>query len=201
MSYPSNSGFQSGYYGPGYGRGGYRARGRGGFQGSGRGGFGGSSANPAFAGQHAPEGSLIGVAVDGKDDTQTGEHDGTNQADGTTTTAVNDNQEFHEIPTVDSLSQPMQMGPNDYQGSMNNGSGYGRGGFMRGPAGRGGIWNGPYQPHIEQPRGPGVEGAPAAPRAMRQGLPNTSVFRQRGGLHDHGKTASVSSNAPIPSQR
>jgi hypothetical protein len=30
-----------------------------------------------------------------------------------------------------------------------------------------------------QPRGQGVEGAPAAPRAMRQGLPNTSVFRQR----------------------
>jgi hypothetical protein len=30
------------------------------------------------------------------------------------------------------------------------------------------------------PPGPGVEGAPAAPRAMRQGLPNTSVFRQRG---------------------
>ena len=32
----------------------------------------------------------------------------------------------------------------------------------------------PYYAH------PGVEGAPAAPRAMRQGLPNTSVFRQRG---------------------
>ncbi|CAG8937832.1 unnamed protein product [Penicillium salamii] len=29
------------------------------------------------------------------------------------------------------------------------------------------------------PPGPGVEGAPAAPRAMRQGLPNTSVYRQR----------------------
>lgn len=33
--------------------------------------------------------------------------------------------------------------------------------------------NGPSAP------GPGVEGAPAAPRAMREGLPNTSVYRQR----------------------
>ncbi|RAH48649.1 uncharacterized protein BO95DRAFT_440142 [Aspergillus brunneoviolaceus CBS 621.78] len=30
-----------------------------------------------------------------------------------------------------------------------------------------------------EPRGQGVEGAPAAPRAMREGLPNTSVLRQR----------------------
>jgi hypothetical protein len=34
-----------------------------------------------------------------------------------------------------------------------------------------------------------VEGAPAAPRAMRQGLPNTSVFRQRG-FQIHGRTSS-----------
>lgn len=31
-----------------------------------------------------------------------------------------------------------------------------------------------------RPEGPGVEGAPAAPRAMRQGLPNTSVLRFSG---------------------
>lgn len=209
MSYPSNSGFQSGYYGPGYGRGGFRGRGRGGFQGPGRGGFGGPSANPAYANHHAPGEGPNGIAADGENITQTGEHDGTRQAsdatpaDGAAKTAltagVDDTQQLQGIPTIDNLGQPMQMNSNDHQGPM--GPGFGRGGFMRGHGARGGYWNGPYQPHIEQSKGPGVEGAPAAPRAMRQGLPNTSVLRQRGGLHGHGKSASVSSNTLAPSQR
>ncbi|KAL4791534.1 hypothetical protein BDV19DRAFT_370339 [Aspergillus venezuelensis] len=94
------------------------------------------------------------------------------------------------IPTIDSLEQPdaafnrgmgMDMGmgvpPNMNQGFGRGGGGYMRGGFH----GRGGSFGGQQfmQPNGMQPRGPGVEGAPAAPRAMREGLPNTSVFRQR----------------------
>ncbi|KAJ5346311.1 hypothetical protein N7541_008793 [Penicillium brevicompactum] len=37
----------------------------------------------------------------------------------------------------------------------------------------------PFGSNGQHAPGPGVEGAPAAPRAMRQGLPNTSVYRQR----------------------
>lgn len=192
MSYPSNSGFQSGYYGPGYGRGGFR----GGFQ---RGGFAGHHANPAFSHQHPPEEGSKAAPVDGEGIPQASEHDAGQQASETTTAdgtaetipaeAGNDGQQLHGIPTVDSQNQPFSMGP-----------GYGRGGSMQGPAGRGGFWGGPYQPHIEQPKlGPGVEGAPAAPRAMRQGLPNTSVLRQRG-FHVQGK-GSVGSNTPALSQR
>lgn len=207
MSYPSNSGFQSGYYGPGYGRGGFRGRGRGGFQGPGRGGFAGHNANPAFSNQHTPEEGPDGNLVNGESIPQASEHDAAEQvseatpaegiAEAAPTEAVNDGQQLHGIPTIDSLNQPMPMGPGGYQGPMS--PGYGRGGFMRGPGGRGGFWGGPYQSHIEQPKGPGVEGAPAAPRAMRQGLPNTSVLRHRG-FHAHGK-ASVGSNTPGLSQR
>lgn len=207
MSYPSNSGFQSGYYGPGYGRGGFRGRGRGGFQGPGRGGFAGHNTNNTFFNQHFSEEGSGGNAVNGESISEAGEHGAAAQtqeaipANDTAGTAPEsggqDSQQFHGIPTVDSLNQSMSMGPNGYQGPM--GLGYGRGGFMRGSGGRGSFRGGPYMPQIEQPPGPGVEGAPAAPRAMRQGLPNTSVFRQRG-FHVHGRS-SVSSNTPAMSQR
>jgi hypothetical protein len=115
----------------------------------------------------------------------------------------NQGQQLQGIPTIDSLDQASgPMEPNGYQNHM--GPGYGRGGYMRGPmpGGRGGgYWggmNGSYQPQM-LPQNPGVEGAPAAPRAMRQGLPNTSVLRQRG-FHAQGK-ASVSSNTPTHSHR
>lgn len=207
MSYPPNSGYQSGYYGPGYGRGGFRGRDRGGFQGTGRGGFTGHSANTASFSKHFSEEGPDGTAVNGESIPQAGRHDAAEQAqetipaDGNAATAPGEaeqnGQQLHGIPTFDSLNQSMPTGPNGYQSPM--GPGYGRGGFMRGPGGRGGFGGGPYPPHIEQPPGPGVEGAPAAPRAMRRGLPNTSVFRQRG-FHVHGK-ASISSNTPALSQR
>lgn len=206
MSYPSNSGFQSGYYGPGYGRGGFRGGGRGAFQGPGRGGFAGHHANPASH-QHPPEEGSKAAPVDDEGIPQASEHDAGQQASEMATAdskaetmsaeAGNDGQQLQGIPTVDSQSQPFPMDSNGYPGHM--GTGYGRGGFIRGPAGRGGFWGGPYQPHVEQPKGPGVEGAPAAPRAMRQGLPNTSVLRQRG-FHVQDK-GSLGSNTPALSQR
>ncbi|KAH8690256.1 hypothetical protein BGW36DRAFT_420625 [Talaromyces proteolyticus] len=81
------------------------------------------------------------------------------------------------IPTIDSVDSAASQ-PNVYHnGPMMNqgygrGRGYGRGGFYNS---RGGYYNntnfqGP-------PPGQGVVGAPLAPRAMRQGLPNTSTRR------------------------
>lgn len=223
MSYPSNSDYQSGYYGPGYGRGGgYRGRGRGYYHGGpGRGGYGGPRPGhfPSTGNSALPNGQLspVGVSVgtDGtpgniEDPSQMNETAGTDpvsnaNTDGTAETAPgpsapdNQGQQLQGIPTIDSLDQGSgSMEPNGYHNHM--GPGYGRGGYMRGGRG-GGYWGGmpgAHQPQPE-PRNPGVEGAPAAPRAMRQGLPNTSVFRQRG-FHAHGK-ASVSSNTPATSQR
>ncbi|PYI07681.1 hypothetical protein BO78DRAFT_312607 [Aspergillus sclerotiicarbonarius CBS 121057] len=101
-----------------------------------------------------------------------------------------DEPQLRGIPTIDSLdqvnaAQGMPMGPMGMSGPM--GPGFGRGGYMRGPfpggGGRPGGFNGPSfmgGPNMyPEPRGQGVEGAPAAPRAMREGLPNTSVLRQR----------------------
>ncbi|KAL3461579.1 hypothetical protein BJX64DRAFT_260470 [Aspergillus heterothallicus] len=92
-----------------------------------------------------------------------------------------DDQQLRGIPTIDSLDQANSTlgvpgGPMGMAGHMNQGFGRG-GGYMRGgyAGGRGGF--GAQQ--FMQPRGQGVEGAPAAPRAMRQGLPNTSVYRHR----------------------
>ncbi|KAL4920113.1 hypothetical protein BDW62DRAFT_22749 [Aspergillus aurantiobrunneus] len=84
------------------------------------------------------------------------------------------------IPTIDSLDQTNSASSMGAPTPINQG--FGRGGFMRGGFhGRGGSFGGQQfnSANNMQPRGPGVEGAPAAPRAMRQGLPNTSVLRQR----------------------
>jgi hypothetical protein len=106
-----------------------------------------------------------------------------------------DDQQPQGIPTIDSLDQAQPIGPGGYQGPM--GPGYGRGGYMRGSS-RGGYWGGHMsQSHLE-PRNPGVEGAPAAPRAMRQGLPNTSVLRQRG---FHQGRPSISNSMGGPTKR
>ncbi|KAL3471963.1 hypothetical protein BJX99DRAFT_236488 [Aspergillus californicus] len=105
--------------------------------------------------------------------------------DGPSNQPATENQQLQGIPTIDSLdevnSAPVVstglMGPENLNQGFGRGGGYMRGGFQRG---RGGGFGGhQFIPANMQPRGPGVEGAPAAPRAMRQGLPNTSVFRQR----------------------
>ncbi|KAF7586839.1 hypothetical protein BBP40_008247 [Aspergillus hancockii] len=92
------------------------------------------------------------------------------------------------IPTIDSLDQALanaaQGMPNGPMMHGPTGPGFGRGGFMRTPfaGGRVGPFTGaPFMagPNMAAPRGPGVEGAPAAPRAMREGFPNTSVLRHR----------------------
>ncbi|KAL4941288.1 hypothetical protein BDV06DRAFT_5432 [Aspergillus oleicola] len=106
--------------------------------------------------------------------------------DGVPGQALNQDQ-LQGIPTIDSLGQSeaafnMGMGtgiPLNMNQDFGRDSGYMRGGIHG--HGRGASFSGQQfmQPNGMQPRGPVVEGAPAAPRAMRQGLPNTSVFRQR----------------------
>ncbi|KAJ9484414.1 hypothetical protein VN97_g8959 [Penicillium thymicola] len=169
-AYPSHSDYQSGYYG-GYGRGGYRGRGRGQF-GSGRGGFGPmqghyrQGANSGYPNQNPNMANGPNdTPMDAQGNIQTNETPESGEAaldvpgnpDDIPTEATDQPQ---GIPTIDSLDNPVPTGPG--YSHMSNGYGqyrYGRYG---------------------QERGPGVEGAPAAPRAMRQGLPNTSVLRQRG---------------------
>ncbi|CAI7655228.1 unnamed protein product [Penicillium glandicola] len=171
-AYPSHSDYQSGYYG-GYGRGGYRGRGRGQFHGSGRGGFGPmqghyrQGANSGYPNQNpSVANDLNGTPMDAQGNTQTNE---TVPESGETGPDVPGNPEDvstgttdqpQGIPTIDSLDNTVPTGPG--YGRMSNG--YGQYGYGR----------------YGQERGPGVEGAPAAPRAMREGLPNTSVLRQRG---------------------
>lgn len=92
-----------------------------------------------------------------------------------------DGHQLQGIPTIDSLDQTNSAGGVGVPTHMNQGFGRG-GGYMRGGFhGRGSSFGGQqFMPgNTMPPRGPGVEGAPAAPRAMRQGLPNTSFFRQR----------------------
>lgn len=169
-AYPSHSDYQSGYYG-GYGRGGFRGRGRGQFHGAGRGGFGPmqghyrQGANPGYANQiPSAMGDGPDSQMDAQGNVQTDENvpesgepaPGSGNADD-----IPENTDQPQgIPTIESLDNSVPTGPT--YGHMNSGYGqyrYGRHG---------------------QERGPGVEGAPAAPRAMREGLPNTSVLRQRG---------------------
>ncbi|KAJ5585595.1 uncharacterized protein N7459_005395 [Penicillium hispanicum] len=218
-SYPSNANFQSGYYEPGIGRGGFRGRGRGHghFQGGpGRGGFGGPgfslAANPGFSSQSmsSAPGDSRHETLGGVDEaTQAVENDGTepvsdaNVADGSAEmpsaeSGTANNQQLQGIPTIDSLDQPIPTGPGGHQGYM--GPGYGRGGYMRGVGGRGGgFWGNPMPQHPIEPRGAGVEGAPAAPRAMRQGLPNTSVLRQRG-FPAQGRSSGVGTSTTLKTQ-
>ena len=92
-----------------------------------------------------------------------------------------DEHQLQGIPTIDSIDQTNSATGIGVPTHMNQGFGRG-GGYMRGGFhGRGSSFGGQqFMPgNSMPPRGPGVEGAPAAPRAMRQGLPNTSVFRQR----------------------
>lgn len=172
-AYPSHSEYQSGYYG-GYGRGGFRGRGRGQFQGPGRGGFGPmqshyrQGANSGYASQNpsaVADGSNATI-MDAQGNVQTNEtvpessETGPNVSGDPDDIQTGTSDQLQGIPTIESLDNPVSAVPT--YGHMNNGYGqhrYGRYG---------------------QERGPGVEGAPAAPRAMREGLPNTSVLRQRG---------------------
>ncbi|KAJ5795938.1 uncharacterized protein N7518_004478 [Penicillium psychrosexuale] len=169
-AYPSHSDYQSGYYG-GYGRGGYRGRGRGQFHGPGRGGFGPMQghyrqANSGYVNQNpSMANGLNGTPMDAEGNVQTDE----TAESGETGPDVPGNPEDiptdttdqpQGIPTIDSLDNSVPTGPG--YGHMSNEYGQYR-----------------YGRYGQEP-GPGVEGAPAAPRAMRQGLPNTSVLRQRG---------------------
>lgn len=120
------------------------------------------------------------TAVDTKPDEVSGE---AKPGDGPSADAPEKQSQLRGIPTIDSLDQAnptgfAPTGPAGMAGHM--GMSFGRGGYMRGgfAGGRGGL--GPYMSGSNMPTGPGVEGAPAAPRAMRQGLPNTSVLRHRG---------------------
>ncbi|KAJ5845863.1 hypothetical protein N7534_009532 [Penicillium rubens] len=170
-AYPPHSDYQSGYYG-GYGRGGYRGRGRGQFHGSGRGGFGPmqghyrQGANSGYPNQNpimanGPNGTPMDTQGNiqandtGAESGETGPGVPGNADDIPTDTT----DQLQGIPTIDSLDN-VPTGPG--YGHMSNGYGQYR-----------------YGRYGQEP-GPGVEGAPAAPRAMRQGLPNTSVLRQRG---------------------
>lgn len=93
--------------------------------------------------------------------------------------ALDQQSQLQGIPTIDSLDQSTSVGMvPPYNQGLGRGGNYMRGGFH----GRGGSFGGQQvmQGPNMAPRRPVVEGAPAAPRAMRQGLPNTSVFRQRG---------------------
>lgn len=107
--------------------------------------------------------------------------------------AAEEDMQLRGIPTIDSIdeanaAQVMYNGPTPgMPGQM--GPSFATPDYMSGsfPGGRGGPFpNGPFMPgpnHMGMPGvvpGQGVQGAPAAPRAMRQGLPNTSVLRQRG---------------------
>lgn len=122
---------------------------------------------------------------------------------------------LREIPSVvtsdeaSDFPHDIRMGPTGHQGYGDPPLGFnGRGmngmrGSMMGGRGNGASFNGlppgapsqsmhdlPISPVTEPPKGQGVVGAPAAPRAMREGLPNTGI-RNRG-FQIMGK-ASVSS--------
>lgn len=198
MSPFPNQDFSNGYYGPsGYGRGNYRGRGRGFMSGGRGGGHGAMHTNPAFQNPNATQ--QIPENTNGTE--QQNGHD--QSPNDTPTDAVNeitgedpvdepvageggeervDSTQLQGIPTIDSLDQTsagfvgMSDGPPMAPGF---GRGYMRGSF---PGGRGmGFPSASFGPMSMpgKPMGQGVEGAPAAPRAMRQGLPNTSVLRQR----------------------
>ncbi|OJJ76607.1 hypothetical protein ASPBRDRAFT_192729 [Aspergillus brasiliensis CBS 101740] len=139
-----------------------------------------SSAQDAPAGDDAAPAAAENMGENGESDPIN--RDSTQELPG-----QEDNQ-LRGIPTIDSLdqvhaAQSMSGGSMGMSGPM--GHGFGRGGYMRGPfpGARPGGFNGPpfmTGPNMyPEPRGQGVEGAPAAPRAMREGLPNTSILRQR----------------------
>jgi len=215
-NYFPNQDFSNGYYGPGYGRGGFRGRGRGFFPGGrGRGGFMNANyLNAAFQNPNSPsfnqavpaevqDGEVPADASTDADKPEgeqgtSGQQDpedpaskemtdetmgekvpGEEVPDASGSFAEDDSQP-RGIPTIDSLDQTnAAMSGLVGMPGPHMGPGFGRG-FMRGlfPGGRGGGF--PGGPFVPGPMpGQGVEGAPAAPRAMREGLPNTSVLRQR----------------------
>jgi len=110
------------------------------------------------------------------------------------------NDEFLEDPSVQSISEPIPLGPaipagpashylstglQDFSGRGRGGMrGFGRGNF-RGRGGFGQMYN-----HMEvmsvEPMGQGVAGAPTGPKAMRDGQPNTG-FRGRAGFQAIGR--------------
>jgi hypothetical protein len=102
------------------------------------------------------------------------------------------------IPTIDSLDSASSNHDGYQNGPMmgmdqgyGRGRGYGRGGFYNN---RGGFYQNAHaqgQPAMGQ----GVVGAPVAPRAMRQGLPNTSTRRLYPGHGHNPSTGEAPENA------
>ena len=150
-----------------------------------------TSAQDASAGDAAAAAENMG---------ENGDSDPSINRDSTQELPGQEENQLRGIPTIDSLdqvhaAQGMSGGP--------MGPGFGRAGYMRGPfpGARPGGFNGPPfmtgSNMYPEPRGQGVEGAPAAPRAMREGLPNTSILRQR---NFHGRS-SATPMRPEASQR
>ncbi|KAJ5550337.1 hypothetical protein N7535_001723 [Penicillium sp. DV-2018c] len=184
-AYPSHSDYQSGYHG-GYGRGGFRGRGRGQYYGSGRGGYGPMHGHyrQAYADQSpaavadGPNGTSIdaqGNVPPNETVPDTGEA-GPNVSGNAEDIPTGNPDEPQGIPTIETLDKRVPTDPG--YNPMSNG--YGK----------------PRYGRFEQ-RGTGVEGAPAAPRAMRQGLPNTSVLRQRN-FQMQGQASSTGEPAEQP---
>ncbi|KAL5335467.1 hypothetical protein BJX70DRAFT_401562 [Aspergillus crustosus] len=197
-----NQEYQNGYHSPGN----YRGRGRGyNSGGRGRGGYGGHmhsnyshNANQMAQNNGTPSQNEAGAIEGTESILSEGKNDSTEDPDATNGLVTKDSDDkvngdssvtgtdipsdqitenrLQGIPTIDSLDQTNGVSAHMTQG-YGRGGGYMRGGYHS----RGGSFGGQqFNPgNNTQPRGQGVEGAPAAPRAMRQGLPNTSVFRQR----------------------
>lgn len=203
-----------GYYGPsGYGRGNMRGRGRGGFMsGAGRGAMHNvhPANNPAFQNPNPSHHQISGSTTqDTNGNTPT---DAVNETTGENTPVDApvaggeeaaaaaeegvDTPQLQGIPTIDSLDQT-GAGFADMSDGSAMAPGFGRG-YMRGSF-PGGAGRGMMPMPMPMPMGQGVEGAPAAPRAMRQGLPNTSVLRQR--TQSQGGTSVPPSRPSEVSQR
>jgi hypothetical protein len=101
-----------------------------------------------------------------------------------------ESEQLQGIPTIESIDQassPPAAIPTGPTQIMEPGFGRGRppmrGGFY---GGRGGYPNGAFYGPPMPGMGKGVEGAPAAPRAMREGFPNTSMRGRGFPIHSRG---------------
>lgn len=151
-------------------------------------------------GQAKDDSAIAPVAVVAPDSNKTDAHN-VNAED--SAVALEDDpsqsQQLQGIPTIDSIDAPSP--PSAFSNGMPMvEQGFGRGRpFVRGGfyGGRGGYQNGNFQGPA--PPGKGVIGAPAAPRAMRQGLPNTSVRGRP--LPIHGRNPILGHNSEEGSPR
>ena len=170
MQFP-NSDAQNGFYPRGGGGRGFRGR----FTPAGGRGGRTTGYNPTVNEENLAQPAVddANVESEGNPEEQEREREQTPMPDPTQANnePVGDSTQLRGIPTIDSEAY---NGPGFGRGQhiMRGSFHVGRGGFARSGNGNGnGNGNGSI--------GQGVVGAPAAPKAMREGLPNTSVFRQR----------------------